>query len=519
MDFKEQAFKEYNSEECMVHPGGVGGRGFWNIHSTQFIFCPSFSFPVIPKANEYLFTLTDETGKVHTFKAEKPTASLAPIWKDVPTGMTTLKVEALDEQGNPQYLSGTRTFFKADGFPGRENLPPKARSYKECALKGLRYAFEEEFNQYWLKHGKPDPMYPHNVYPSKTISSVVSGMISYAKIEPENSEAALKLAINAADYLLSLTYGKDTAVEGLPPTYSFKDLDFDAVDATAPMAKNRTHQLMLFYPASAGSAYFQLYDVTGDKKYYDAAIKIAEYYKDHVLEDGSWYLMIDVNTGEPESDNRCASYAILSFLNSVYKRTGEEIWHILEKNYYKNLQTKRFERYNWEGQFEDILLSGEYENLTHIDADNQIEYMARNLSADDEQGVAEVKDLLHFVEDQFVVWGRFAPWSKHYDPEKDYWYSPAGLEQYYWYVPIDGSTSKILSQFLNVYEVTKEPLLLEKACALGDMITRMQNEKTGVIPTHWMKKDCAENLENFWINCHIGVCATLMRLAKITGEI
>lgn len=518
MDFREQALKEYNSEEYMAHPGGVNGRGFWNTHSIQFTYCPAFAFPVFPKANGYLFTLTDETGKVHTFKADKPTASLAPIWKDVPTGMNTLKVEALDEEGNPEYVSGMRTFFKADGFPGRENLPPRACSYKECAIKAFRYAFNEDFNQYWLKYGKPDPYYPHNVYPSKTISSVISGMISYAKIDPENKEKALKLATNAADYMLSITYGKDTAVEGLPPTYSFEGLDFKTVDETAAMAKNRTNQIMMFYPASAGNAYFQLYDATGDKKYYDAAMAIANYYKNNVLEDGSWYLMLYVDSGKPESNNRCASFAILSFLNNVYKRTGEEIWHTLETNYFKNLKTKRFERYNWEGQFEDIVLSGEYENLTHIDADSYIEYMTHNL-ADEENTIEDAKDLLRFVEDQFVVWGKFAPISKHYNPEKDYWYSPAGLEQYYWYVPIDGSTSKIMSQFLNVYELTKEPLLLEKAYALGDSITRMQNKETGVIPTHWMKKDCSENLENFWINCHLGVAATMMRLAKIAGEI
>ena len=159
------------------------------------------------------------------------------------------------------------------------------------------------------------------------------------------------------------------------------------------MAKNRTNQIMMFYPASAGNAYFQLYDATGDKKYYDAAMAIANYYKNNVLEDGSWYLMLYVDSGKPESNNRCASFAILSFLNNVYKRTGEEIWHTLETNYFKNLKTKRFERYNWEGQFEDIVLSGEYENLTHIDADSYIEYMTNNL-ADEENTIEDAKDPL-----------------------------------------------------------------------------------------------------------------------------
>ena len=517
MNYREQAFKEYNSEEFMVRPGGVKGRGFWNINSTQFIYTPAFSFPIMPKANGYLFTATDANNKVHTFKAEKPTASLAPIWKDIPTGLVTLKVESLDKEEQPQYLVGARTFFKADGFPGRDALPPKACSYKECATKAFKYIYNEKFIQYWLAYGKPDPTYYHNVYPSKTISSVIGAMINYAKIDPENSENALKLAKNAADYLLSISYGKNSPAAGLPPTYSFEGLDFETVDKTAPMAKNRTDKIMMIYPAAAGVAYLKLYDATGENKYYDAAMTIANYYKENVLPCGSWYLLISTETGEPESNNTCASYRILEFLRLIYEKTGEEIWHTLEENYYNNLQAKRLECYNWEGQFEDINLSGGYANLTHIDADSQISYIMKNLS-DDKQAVEDGIELMRFVEDQFVTWGKYSPIGLNYDPDKDFWYSPAGMEQYFWYVPIDGSTVRIMNTFLDVYQVTKDPLMLEKACALGDMVTRIQNKETGVIATHWMKKDCSENLENFWINCMIGSATNMLRLSKMVEE-
>jgi hypothetical protein len=222
--------------------------------------------------------------------------------------------------------------------------------------------------------------------------------------------------------------------------------------------------------------------------------------------------LISIKTGDPESDNVCASYQILDFVHAIYQKTGDEIWYIIEKNYFNNLQSKRFESYNWEGQFEDVVLTGNYSNLTHIDANSQIKYIVKNFS-DDKKAVEDAKELLRFVEDQFVVWGEFAPWG--YNPEKDVWFSPAGLEQYLWYVPIDGSTARIMNAFLDVYSITKDPLLLEKACALGDSITRMQNKKTGVIPTHWTKKDCNENLENFWINCLIGAANGLTRLAEM----
>ena len=62
-------------------------------------------------------------------------------------------------------------------------------------------------------------------------------------------------------------------------------------------------------------------------------------------------------------------------------------------------------------------------------------------------------------------------------------------------------------------------IALEKAKALGDSITRMQVEESGVFTTHWMWNDCKESLRNFWFNCHIFTAFAMMELAKITGEI
>ena len=134
----KKALDEYNGE-IAKHHGGINGRPFWNTNSSQFIYNPCFGFPIIPGAKSYLFTANDCNGVTRSFKAEKPTSLLTPIWKDLPAGIVELKVEALDEDGNIKYLAGARTFFKCDPFPGRENLPPKACTYRECALKGLRY--------------------------------------------------------------------------------------------------------------------------------------------------------------------------------------------------------------------------------------------------------------------------------------------------------------------------------------------------------------------------------------------
>ena len=59
-------------------------------------------------------------------------------------------------------------------------------------------------------------------------------------------------------------------------------------------------------------------------------------------------------------------------------------------------------------------------------------------------------------------------------------------------------------------------VLLAKACTLGDMITRMQNPETGMIPTHWMRSTCIEDGGNLWINCLIYTAESMFKIAKIT---
>ena len=44
---QKQALEEYGSDINTAHHGGVNGRPFWNIHSTQFMFNPCFQFNLL----------------------------------------------------------------------------------------------------------------------------------------------------------------------------------------------------------------------------------------------------------------------------------------------------------------------------------------------------------------------------------------------------------------------------------------------------------------------------------------
>ena len=82
-----------------------------------------------------------------------------------------------------------------------------------------------------------------------------------------------------------------------------------------------------------------------------------------------------------------------------------------------------------------------------------------------------------------------------------------------------GGASKTLKPFISLYKVNKKPLLLEKARALADSITRIQNFKTCIIPTQWIFEDCNTRFDKwFWMNCHIGVANMMFAIADFLGE-
>ena len=174
-NYAQLALSEYTNEETGAHPGGINGRLFWNVNSSQFVFAPSFQFPNIPAASKYKFTATDKNGASYSFEADRPTASLAPIWASLAPGFVTLTVETRSGM-----LVGARTFFKCAPFPGRDKLPKRARSYREAALHSYEFIFNDDIVKHWLTHGIPKPDYAHNAYPAKMISSVINAMIKYA---------------------------------------------------------------------------------------------------------------------------------------------------------------------------------------------------------------------------------------------------------------------------------------------------------------------------------------------------
>ncbi len=182
MNLAEKAWAQTTSEAATACGSG---KPFWNVEAKEFMYVPSFQFQPVPGCKKYIYEATDETGKEHFFSSDSSRAPLAPIWKDIPEGIVSLRVYSTDKNDEKLYLIGARTFFRMAPFT--DNYPPAHGSYRECALRAFDYCFCSPIIRHWLEKGTPYPDYDLNVYPSKMEASVIISMLRYGGLCPERN--------------------------------------------------------------------------------------------------------------------------------------------------------------------------------------------------------------------------------------------------------------------------------------------------------------------------------------------
>ena len=498
-----------------IRPGIPEIKPFWNSYSKRFINAPSFDFKDINNAGQYLFTvISDENYKYYSFKSDHPWASLTPVWKELPVGIVYAKAEGLDSKGNRIGLCGERMFYKAAAFNG----PYKERviDFTSSAKLNLKTLFSLQHIQNWKTAKAPSPDYLLYCYPSKTIGSIVQGMVLYSRLSLEDKESALQIAKNAADYLIRIREPAGAVLEFFPPTYAIHNKSTD-------IAKERIGELMMFYPSIVGSAFLDLYEEVQEKKYLDAAVKIAETYQKCQLPAGSWPLTVDIKTGGAISGNITVPTDIISFLDRLvdyyqlkkFKSTRDKAF-----NWIMNNPVKTFD---WEAQFEDMGYSKNYSNLERGKPLAFAQLLLKRAEENPEY-ITLAEELIAFAEDQFVIWERPLarellrtatrpiPTSAH---EPGNWMLPCVLEQYDFYTPIDASAASAILAFKKAYDVTGKELYLAKAVALANAQTYAQQFGAGIYPTY--QRDLEKEVkipDEFWINCAIVTSYALLELDK-----
>ncbi|MDH3251253.1 MAG: hypothetical protein OEM41_00600, partial [Ignavibacteria bacterium] len=304
---------EIEASVVPVHPGIPGSRPFWNRYAKRFIYAPAFDIAPVDHTALFRFAaVSDADGEEHVFEAEHPWVPLTPLWKELPPGRITLRVTS---EGTPTgTLVDERTFLKSTPFSGV--IPPPAYDYAESGLRCLEALFRQPTFQTWLTHGRPDSTYPLWVHPTKLMGAVVAGMTAYAGLvnNPDTASQAITIARTAADFLLQMREPAGTPFEYWPPTY------WDGVPRDIHPVYQK--QLMTHYPAEGAMAFLDLYDVTKEERYMDAAVRIADTYVKTQLQEGTWPQLVDRKSGSAASTHRLIPTYVIRFFDRLRDSYG-----------------------------------------------------------------------------------------------------------------------------------------------------------------------------------------------------
>ncbi|HRP55322.1 hypothetical protein [Agriterribacter sp.] len=495
-----KAFCSQSRDESLtpIRPGVPGKQPFWNEKARMFKYAPSFSNKkpgeITPVKYRYsAFSFTDK--KYYSFTDSSGTRSLAPIWDQLPTGNIYLTIEGISKEGYV-YLVKDKMLYKAAVFC--PPYPEAKYSYKDALLNGLRFLYDQNYIKSWYATGKPDhkemPLY---CYSAKVVASVINGMLLYNKYFPGN-DSSLIIARKAADYLIA-----KAEPEGSPLAYFSQT--YEGTQLAAGIYGN---EILMSEPSWTGATLLNLYDRTKDKKYFKAAVHIADTYIKNQLPSGTWYIRVNKITGKPAAQVLCIPNTIINFLSVLVNKYGQAQYQASIETAVQWIMDNPIKTFDWTGQFEDVGANSQYQNLSHYEAGWFAMRLLDNKNRDSAH-IRSAKELIAFCEDQFIVWEK----PDIYDDRRglsNEWHAPAALEQYHCYLPIDASTDQMVFMFCKAYEATGDPLYRAKAIALANSIVNAQKED-GKIPTflYPFRKD------KFWPNCMVYSLRMLEKMSTL----
>ncbi len=503
---EEKTFGEIAKEESIIpiRPGELGKTPFWNGKAHQFIYAPAFDYKLIQNAARYNYVVKSEDNSQYTFESKVPYSPLSKVWASMPTGTFSLKVIALNANGDSVGLAGSGEYYKAAYFNGPYHKA--VMPYDESAKIALNNLLHKDYIECWLKDKAPDHEYQYYRYPAKIYSALVVGAVTHARLKANSDDAkrSVELAKIVADYMINISYEKGSAWEYFVPTY------FGPRIKNKPGSHMNLRNNFTVMGADAGNAFLDLYDLIGDKKYFDAAKRISDTYLKNQLDNGSWYLFADYETGEPTAPNISIPTAVINYFDRLRKNYGVAGLDNPTKNALNWIMENPVKTFNWQAQFEDVKALPPYVRHSREQACDMAVYLMKNHIQ-----ISLAEELIRFAEDQFVIWEKPLPIIIHDTPDKEQspgwnsknWITPSVQEQYGFFMPVTRTAGVMIETYWEAYAATKKEIYLAKAKSIANALTLVQKEHNGDYPTMFTKYPM-----NFWLNSVVYPAKVMMAL-------
>ena len=230
----------------------------------------------------------------------------------------------------------------------------------------------------------------------------------------------------------------------------------------------------------SGAALVKIYELTGDSKYLDAAVNMAETLVRTQREDGSWAARVDAKSGEVIGDYSTSAISVASFLDSLNKHRPDTRWTKASKRAVSWIMQNPVKTYGWVVNYDDggapaTKANPFLGNLSNWDLFEFVRYAAAHPDAVP-NAAACVDEQLAWADNHFVFYGSdpLLPIEPFYPCCAEQGNPASFVAAGGCWVPMDFHTANWASALISAYRLTGKQIYLDKAKAAANTLTQYQ---------------------------------------------
>jgi hypothetical protein len=465
-------------------------------YARRFIDPPQLDLTLVEGAAQYelLVTPLDASSAISSLRAREPRIDLASAWSHLPLGRFQLVPRAWNDADRLIAIGPATTVTRSPDWDGRTSSP---LNYEVGGLGVIEYltrrapaAAVHGNDPAYMWHADVSPggdTLTHDFqFPALTYPTFMHLFIAGAGIKGDDGQPGelLTRACRLADFLIDHPAATEGPLAGVP---------LSTMDQQGKGGMYEVDRITLVRLGWTGVAMLALAEATGVRRYAAYAHHLGRILLDTQLQDGSWPYRVKISDGTVVEEYTAAAVMALLLLEHLdaddpERRYTDAFERGLAWTLANPVQTGL-----WQQMYEDVRTIAPYANLEQWAA---LETAMLLLRRDHSDGLPVARALIRYVEDQFVVFGDDPVFPAPYFP-----FTPATMEQYHCYWPMDFHTANYARAALALYTATGDRTWGEKAIAAANTVAqcRMPDGRLStVVPDR--RLGVTPSFSN-WFNC------------------
>ncbi len=466
--------------------------------SIRYVHPPRVEWAAVQGASRYELLLLQKDKLLGVTPATGSPCFISNGWAKTRPGKAAVVIQAFDAGGKRIALSRMFPIYVVPDFNAKVCAPRK-RAYTDAATKVFRKIFDYHAPASALPEGTPATLQKHPI--SLACTSTQNGglggpafpnlhdwmyiemaiqMLPHA--DAVRKKQIAEFAASVGDHLLMCRLPMEGNAYGgmVRGCVDISGRSGIAVGGLAPAQQEK--MLRLVEPSKcgySGLALIRIFEITGQKKYLDAAQRIAEVLVDTQLDDGSWPARVDGKTGEVLGKYSTSVAAVVRFLYHLNAYTPDARFISAAKKGVSWLMAYPVKSYGWVVNFDDnpapASTVNPYIGLSNWDLFEFVRFLSEYPDAIP-NSAAVAREQMNWADNHFVFYGSdpYLPYEPFYPVCAEQGGPGSPQSAYACWVPMDFHTANWTSALLAAYHLTGDKTYLEKALYAGNALTQYQ---------------------------------------------